>query len=198
MRELNVTEIFHSLQGEGSRAGSANIFIRLQGCKAKDACYASGIRCDTEFESGRPYSAGELLERITDFKCPNIIWTGGEPAQQVTSHLVDLFHEHGYYQAIETSGLFPVPDEIDYVCVSPKVAEHVVAKNFKHVNELRYVRHAGQEIPKPSITADHLYISPHSDGNTLNADNLRHCINLIKANPLWKLSTQLHKAWQIL
>lgn len=196
---LRVNEIFFSLQGEGARAGSANVFVRLQGCKTKDACYASGIRCDTEFESGREMTILEIAMAANATGCPNIIWTGGEPAQQLTAEIVDRFKSIGYFQSIETSGLFAVPGNLDHVCVSPKVAEHVIAKNFPTgVDELRYVRHAGQSIPDPSIDADEYFISPHSDGNHLNQDNLRHCIELVKQNPKWKLSVQLHKIWQVL
>lgn len=197
---LNVSEIFYSLQGEGARAGTANVFVRLQGCKAKDACYASGIKCDTEFESGRAYTIQELYEAVDKYKCGKLIWTGGEPAQQLTADHVAYFKQRGYYQCIETSGLFSVPDGLDYIVVSPKVAEHVVKKNFDNtqVHELRYVRHAGQEIPKPSITALYYCLSPHSDGFTINASNLAHCIELVKQNPDWRLSVQQHKLWNVL
>lgn len=199
--KLNVSEIFYSLQGEGQRAGTRNIFIRLQGCKTKNACFASGVKCDTEFESGREYSIDELLDTIEEYQCVNIIWTGGEPADQLTPEIVQVFSDHGYYQAIETSGLLPVPSNLDYITVSPKVAEHVVAKNFDHINELRYVRHKGQELPEPSITADSYYLSPHSNGMEIDLDNLNHCIGLIKTNASdkpWALSLQMHKIWSVL
>jgi organic radical activating enzyme len=199
---LVVSEIFYSLQGEGARAGTANHFIRLQGCKAKDACYASGVRCDTEFESGYKatldFIEATLRRNGAPKQCANIIWTGGEPASQLTWEIVEWFKEQGYYQCIETSGLLPVPKNLDYVVVSPKVAEHVIAKNFTHVSELRYVRHAGQAIPEPSIEADYYCLSPHSDGFTINRDNLTHCIELCKQNPTWRLSVQQHKLWNVL
>lgn len=196
---LKISEIFYSLQGEGARAGSANVFIRVQGCKAKNACYSMGIRCDTEFESGREIPLEELHQIIQEHPCKNIIWTGGEPASQITNEVVAYFHNLGYYQCIETSGLLPVPDTLDYIVVSPKVAEHVVEKNFpKGVQELRYVRHAGQSIPAPSVKAQHKYLSPHSDGWEINAVNLKHCVALVLENPDWKLSVQQHKTWAVL
>ncbi len=195
---LQVNEIFYSLQGEGARAGSANVFIRLQGCQTKHACFASGVVCDTEFESGREMMLPELLRHVKQFDCKNIIWTGGEPAAQLTEEIISLFNEHLFYQAIETSGLFSVPKNLDWISLSPKVAEHVIEKNFpKGVDELRYVRHAGQSIPKPSIQATHYFISPHSDGTLINSENLKHCIELVKQNPKWKLSLQLHKIWNV-
>lgn len=202
---LKVSEIFYSLQGEGARAGTPTFFIRLQGCKAKNACYALGIRCDTEFESGKEMRLIDIVDWIdlqnskNSTACKEITWTGGEPTDQLTDDIVLWFKENGFYQAIETSGLNPVPKGIDFVCVSPKVAEHVVKKNFPQgVTELRYVRHAGQDIPQPQIIARHYWLSPHSDGFTINDENLKHCINLCLKNPQWKLSVQQHKLWNVL
>lgn len=198
---LNISEIFYSLQGEGARTGTPTVFIRLQGCKTKDACYAMGIRCDTEFESGKQYSIKQIENWINDNAkdCKEITWTGGEPLDQLTEEIVAYFKEKGYLQAIETSGLKPPVKGLDFICVSPKVAEHVVKKNFPNgVTELRYVRHKGQETPQPSIKAEHYWISPHSDGFNINKENLNHCIELCKKNPQWKLSVQSHKLWNVL
>lgn len=196
--KLKISEIFYSIQGEGQRVGTANIFIRTQGCKAKNACFAMGIKCDTEFESGREYTLQELYNEIKKYDCKNIIWTGGEPAQQLTDDIIQYFKEKGYYQCIETSGLFPVSNLIDFVSVSPKVAEHVIKKNFTKVNELRYVRHKGQSIPNPSIEANYYFVSPHSDGFNLNFENIKHCLNLVKDNPKWRISIQMHKIYSVL
>lgn len=196
---MKVSEIFYSLQGEGGRAGRPSIFIRLSGCKAKHACAALGVKCDTEFESGREMTAPDLYSAIKDYPGKEIVWTGGEPTDQLTAETVAYFSNLGYLQAIETSGLNPVPEGIHYVCVSPKVAEHIVKKNFPlGVDELRYVRHTGQSIPEPSVEAKRYFLSPHFDGYELNTDNLRHCIKLCLENPNWQLSVQNHKLWSIL
>lgn len=196
---LKISEIFYSLQGEGARAGTPTIFIRLQGCKAKFACAAMGIKCDTEFESGKEYSLDQLYNFIKDIPSWEITWTGGEPTDQLTDEIISYFKQKGYYQAIETSGLNPVSNGLDFVCISPKVAEHIIKKNFpKGCDELRYVRHKGQEIPQPAIEAKYYWVSPHSDGFTINAENLKHCIELCLQNPKWKLSVQNHKLWNIL
>lgn len=195
---LKVSEIFYHLQGEGARIGSANIFIRLQGCKTKNACFQAGIRCDTEFESGEPVDLDRILWTISKMTCQNIIWTGGEPADQLTAEIVEFFKEKGYFQAIETSGTRAVPENLDYVACSPKVADHVIERNFKTVDEFRYVRHVGQSIPQPTIQARDYFISPHSDGFSINSENLKHCIELCKKNPKWRLSIQMHKLWNVL
>ena len=198
---LRISEIFYSLQGEGERIGTPTVFIRTSGCKAKNACYALGIKCDTEFESGKDITIEEIYQwlQINASQCKEITWTGGEPLDQLTNEITAYFKDKGYYQAIETSGLKPCVENIDFICVSPKVAEHVIAKNFSNrVTELRYVRHKGQDIPQPSIKALHYWLSPHSDGFNINSENLKHCIDLCIKNGQWKLSLQNHKIWNIL
>lgn len=198
---LIVSELFYSLQGEGRRAGEPSIFIRLSGCSVRYACFAGGIRCDTEFASGRGMSLEEIHRWcLTNAPgCTWIVWTGGEPTDQLTEDVVTFFREKGYCQAIETSGIRSVPPGLDWITVSPKVAEHVIARNFPEgVAELKYVRHAGQSIPVPSITAEHYLLSPHSDGRSIHPENLRHCIALCKEHPTWSLSVQQHKLWEVL
>lgn len=185
-----------SLQGEGARAGEASIFIRLAGCDL-----TCGF-CDTEFESGIEMSNEQLLEDINKIrgKCLWIVWTGGEPALQLTKEIVQYFSDKGFMQAIETNGGHRVPENLDFVTVSPKVAEHVLKQKFPDgVTELKYVRHAGQKtVPEPSIAAEHYFLSPVFDGDKPNQENVKHCIQLIKDNPKWKLSLQMHKLLKIL
>lgn len=192
--KLKINEIFYSLQGEGHRAGEASIFIRLTGCDL-----SCGF-CDTEFASGAEMTTEELLEHIKQYPGKWITWTGGEPMLQLTKEIAGVFADAGYKQSIETNGGHPVPLVINWVVVSPKVAEHVVARNFPHgVNELRYAWHAGKmSVPSPTVFAEHKYLSPICDGNRINKRNLDHCIELCKQNPEWRLSVQQHKLWNIL
>lgn len=191
---MNINEIFYSLQGEGFRVGQPTIFIRLSGCDL-----SCGF-CDTEFESGAAMDDDTLLERVRQYPGQWITWTGGEPTLQLTEKTVARFREEGYQQSIETNGNHPVPFNLDWVVVSPKVAEHVLKRNFPGgVDEIRYAWHSGKQgIPEPSIRATHHYLSPIFDGNTPNQQNLHHCINLCLQNPVWSLSLQTHKLTNIL
>lgn len=191
---MKINEIFYSIQGEGYRAGQATIFIRLTGCDL-----ACGF-CDTEFASGKDMTVKELLKHVSRYPGKWITWTGGEPMLQLTEGIVDQFRVAGYKQSIETNGGHPVPFALDWVVVSPKVSEHVLRRNFPNgVDEIRYAWHAGKmSAPNPGINSKERYLSPLCDGNRINAENLRHCIDLCKANPEWKLSVQQHKLWNIL
>ena len=191
--KLRVNEIFYSLQGEGARKGSANIFVRLANCNLE-----CGF-CDTEFESFREFTLDELLEECAQFQCKNIIFTGGEPLLQLNAAVVKAFKKASYFLAIETNGTITPPKGLDWITVSPKVAEHVLVRKYKgvHVNELKYVRNKSQGIPRPKIRADHFYMSPEFEGDYLNIENIGHCIELVKENPSWKLSVQEHKLLKI-
>ena len=120
---LNVNEIFYSLQGEGGRTGQASIFIRLAKCNL--ACSF----CDTDYERGVKMTLEEVLGEIEGWPCKWIVWTGGEPTLQLTDEVVAFFKERGYYQAIETNGTRRVPIGIDYITCSPK-------QHFEKVREL--------------------------------------------------------------
>lgn len=194
--KLKVSEVFYSLQGEGARAGQPSLFVRLSGCDL-----ACGF-CDTEFESGAVMDIEAIHSRLLELstECRWIVWTGGEPSIQLTAEVVRRFKELGYSQAIETNGNRPVPEGLDWVACSPKVAEHVLkATHPNGVDELRYVRHSGQPgIPTPSVNAKRYFLSPMFKGNLPDPKNVRHCIDLCLANPKWELSVQSHKLLMVL
>jgi 7-carboxy-7-deazaguanine synthase len=193
---MKVSEIFFSPQGEGRRSGQFSVFIRLADCNL-----TCGF-CDTDFASGKELSLDELHRYIVHHwpQAQWLCWTGGEPTLSLTQAVVDRFNELGYLQSIETNGSNPVPRGLAWTVVSPKVAEHVLKKNFPDgVDELRYVRHAGQlSVPTPAIKAKEYYISPLFDGDKPNAENLKHCLKLCEQNPQWKISVQLHKLLRVL
>ena len=199
IQQLSVNEIFYSLQGEGARVGEPSIFIRLQGCSAKNACLKSGVECDTEFVSGYTETIEYLYDYFKDWGCRWIVWTGGEPLDQLTQEMIDYFKKKGFLQALETSGIHKPLDGFDHIALSPKIAEHVIIKKWEsyYPHELRYVRREGQHIPETKIEAETYYVSPHSDGNQINKNNLDWCIGLCKSNPKWRLSVQMHKLWEL-
>ena len=198
MKSYSVNEIFYSLQGEGARAGTPNVFVRFAGCNLTCREEVEGFDCDTNFSGGRPLTLGQLLDEIEQSapKCRNVILTGGEPALQINNALISALHSRHYYVAIETNGTKELPEGIDWICVSPKTAEHTL--RIKVASELKYVLHAGQALPKPSIAAAHYILSPafQPDGSVRQVD-LECCILLVKENPKWRLSLQLHKLLKI-
>jgi 7-carboxy-7-deazaguanine synthase len=188
---LKVVEIFQSIQGEGANAGLSCVFIRLAGCNA--ACSF----CDTEWKEGKDMSIREILEEVRKFNSTAIVWTGGEPMLQLDGDILGYFAE--YKNCIETNGSYSVPEEIDYISVSPKFPERVIRSNFDFVDEIRYALAAGDPIPNMDKLpqANNYYLSPIFDGAELNQGNLEYCLNVIKENPKWKLSIQIHKLLKV-
>lgn len=204
-RRYTINEIFFSLQGEGARAGTPNVFVRFTGCNMRCEMKAGkrspgGFDCDTEFESGRPMSARQILAAALTLAPQSgvgVIFTGGEPGLQLDKTLVDAFRAKGFGPlCIETNGTVDVtPLGLDWISLSPKVAEHAV--KIRECAEIKYVRGHGQAIPKPNARARHRFISPAFSGDRLDSDTLRWCVALVKANPGWALSMQQHKTWGI-
>lgn len=199
-KQYYFSEIFYSLQGEGVRTGTANVFVRFAGCNLACDLEASehspgGWRCDTDFSGGMPTTAQDLVALCQELApaCHWIILTGGEPTLQLDQALINTLRGAGYKLAIETNGTTNIDAfALDWLCVSPKTAEHTLRQRTAH--ELKYVRHVQQALPHPRGTADHYLISPafEADGS-VRPETLRWCVQLCKDHPRWRLSLQSHK-----
>lgn len=201
-KQVKINECYLSVQGEGVRAGTVNVFVRFSACNMK--CDVApgpkspgGFACDTEFESGRMLTHDELIAWIKEEAkgCEWIIATGGEPGLQLTAELVAKIRAAGFKIAVETNGSIALPEGIDWITVSPKVAEHAIKQLT--ASEVKYVRGYGQAIPETVVQADHYLISPAFNGMVLEQRVLDWCMALILANPKWRLSMQLHKFIQV-
>jgi 7-carboxy-7-deazaguanine synthase len=108
-----ITEIFKSIQGEGTRAGLSCIFVRLTGCNLRCTW------CDTAyaFHGGKKMSVAEVLARVDELagrvegmlgsqaSIPLVELTGGEPLlQDEIVPLAERLLAAKYEVMIETSG----------------------------------------------------------------------------------------------
>lgn len=204
-----VKEIFYTLQGEGAQAGRPAVFCRFAGCNlwsGREADRESAVCrfCDTDFvgtdgtDGGRFPDAAALAAAVAAQwpvgagGRPYVVCTGGEPLLQLDTPLIDALHAAGFEIAIETNGTKPVPDGIDWVCVSPKAGSQLVVERG---NELKLVFPQAEPEARPenflNLRFDNFFLQP-MDGPD-RTENLRATIAYCLANPSWRLSLQTHK-----
>ncbi|MCY4573052.1 MAG: radical SAM protein, partial [Gemmatimonadetes bacterium] len=102
---VRVTEIFHSIQGESTRAGLPCTFVRLTGCPLR--C----VWCDTAyaFHGGTRLTLDEVMREVEGKGCRLVEITGGEPlVQPGAALLARRLVDEGYTVLIETSGALDV------------------------------------------------------------------------------------------
>jgi 7-carboxy-7-deazaguanine synthase len=117
-----ISEVFHSLQGEGELAGVPSVFVRTSGCNLRCAW------CDTPYASWEPEGEGrevpEVLAEVQKHPAArHVVLTGGEPmiAQDIRV-LASELRSRGYHITVETAATIP-PDGIacDLASLSPKL-----------------------------------------------------------------------------
>lgn len=201
----SIKEIYLTLQGEGYHAGRSAVFCRFAGCnlwsgREQDRPTAICRFCDTEFigtdgEGGGQFEkAEELAETLSALWSgagqPFVVCTGGEPLLQLDLPLLRALHAEGFEVAVETNGTIPIPEGVNWVCVSPKANTEVVVRSG---NELKLVY--PQDALSPEMVNDwdfdHFYLQP-MDGPVRN-DNCLGAVDYCMTHPQWKLSTQIHK-----
>lgn len=98
---VRITEIFHSIQGESSRAGLPCVFVRLTGCSLR--C----TYCDTQYSyfGGEEMSVGDVVTRVSRYETPLVEVTGGEPLEQDAVYpLMERLMAAGHTVMLETGG----------------------------------------------------------------------------------------------
>ena len=144
---FSVKETFYTLQGEGANAGRPAVFCRFSGCNLwsgleRDRAQAICRFCDTDFVGtngaggGKFRTAKDLAAHVQSFwpaaasaGAKLVVCTGGEPALQMTPELVAALHDFDFEIAIETNGTLALPDDIDWVCVSPKAGTELAVRS---------------------------------------------------------------------
>lgn len=203
----SIKEMFYTLQGEGTHAGRPAVFCRFSGCnlwsgREQDRETAQCTFCDTDFvgtegtgggkfesalqlaaAAARLWPAGDTTHRF-------IVLTGGEPLLQADTELIDALHGERFFVAVETNGTLPPPDNLDWVCVSPKAGAPL---QVRRGNELKVV------VPQKGLNLEELagldfgaHLLQPMDGPMLR-ENTTWAIEACLRDPRWKLSLQTHK-----
>ncbi|MBX3726759.1 MAG: 7-carboxy-7-deazaguanine synthase QueE [Xanthomonadales bacterium] len=102
---LRITEVFHSIQGEGDAVGWPTVFVRLTGCPLRCTW------CDTtySFHGGEWRDIDELIAQVAAYCARHVCVTGGEPlAQRRCLDLLVRLCDAGFEVSLETSGALDV------------------------------------------------------------------------------------------
>lgn len=151
IQRMFITEIFRSVQGEGTRAGLPCVFVRLTGCNLRCTW------CDTAyaFHGGKKMSVADVVARVdelcglgpqqkgADAAVPLVELTGGEPLLQEEIYpLAEVLLQRGYTVMIETSGerfVGRLPKQVikivDVKCPDSGEADTFEMKNLQAIDE---------------------------------------------------------------
>jgi len=206
----SVKEVFYSLQGEGFHSGRPAIFCRMSKCNlwtGREADRADAVCqfCDTDFigtdgQNGGKFSDAEALcQHLLQFWPQNasvnpfVVLTGGEPLLQVDDALVQALHAHHFEIAVETNGTKSAPDNIDWICMSPKANAPIILDSG---HELKLVYPQPELMPEKvaDLNFEYFYLQPMDDKDPqVSQSNIKQAVDYCLKNPQWSLSLQTHK-----
>lgn len=214
---FSIKEMFYTLQGEGFHSGRPAVFCRFTGCnlwsgREQDRASATCTFCDTDFVGTNGQHGGKFKDELSLATAINAFWpqgkgrkfvvfTGGEPGLQLTSTLVDALHEQEFECAVESNGTVSLPENLDWVCISPKGKSEVV---INECDELKLVFPQPEAPPErfTFVDARFRYLSPLNDWHQhqifpANNQATRQCIDYCQRHPEWSLTLQSHKVLNI-
>jgi organic radical activating enzyme len=213
---LDVVEIFPTLQGEAFYAGYPAVFIRLGGCNL--ACSF----CDTEFEKYKNLSLTEILDEVVglakneDEKIVRklVVITGGEPMRQPIEKLCEELVKLGFLVQIETNGtLFrELPSEVKVIC-SPKISagkyHKIRADLLPRINAFKFIIRSPESDEESKNLYSYIaevgqsqfgtavYLQPMDEYDEVkNAKNIAYVLSLSQKHGYY-FSMQMHKILQI-
>jgi 7-carboxy-7-deazaguanine synthase len=127
--EIQISEIFYSIQGEGLLAGRPSVFVRLAGCPLR--CNYCDTKYALDSKAGAKMSIDEIVKQVKKYKTDYIVITGGEP--MICPNLPLLCNAlKKYHITIETAGIkFIGGIEYGLMSISPKLSNAYFKKSDK-------------------------------------------------------------------
>ena len=148
-------------------------------------------------------SVQEIVEEVNKYPlAPLVVLTGGEPSLFIDETFVaELKQKMGKKIAIETNGTQLLPNNLDWVTLSPKSAfeggdlEPCV---LTYCDELKVI-YLGQDLTQyDGIEAKHRFLQPcFCENETQRKANMKACVDAVMQNPGWRLSLQIHRVLNI-
>lgn len=208
--QLEIKNIFATLQGEGLHVGVPSVFVRLGGCNL--ACNF----CDTQFEDFLKTPIVDIMWQVDKLSSNKdnirvrrlVVITGGEPFRQNIAPFCEMLLADGFLVQIETNGTLyrELPREVEIVC-SPKntgkgymqlrddllqrvsAIKFIISANDIDYNDVSEVGQSAYNIP--------VFVQPMDEGDAVkNAANVKHALEISQEHG-YRLSLQTHKILNI-
>lgn len=219
LKDYAVNNIYPTVQGEGAQAGTPMTIVRLQGCPV--GC----VFCDTpeswedptQYSGAVPmkregtrlaglaewewYSAGGIAEDVATLGPRWALVTGGEPTWYNLEALTIAFKVYTLKAALETSGVYQITGQWDWITLSPKPAGimRMNAANLQFANEIKWLVGRGHDVEAlekflatwPEYLRHNPVISLQPISCNTKATEI--ATDALMKHPTWKLSLQTHK-----
>ena len=148
-------------------------------------------------------SLQEIVDEVNKYpSAPLVVLTGGEPSLFIGEAFVaEMKQKTGKKIAIETNGTRPLPNNLDWVTLSPKTAFEggdMEPCILKRCDELKVV-YLGQDLAQyDDIEAQHRFLQPcFCEDEKQRQANMKSCVEAVMRHPNWRLSLQIHRVLNI-
>lgn len=191
-------EDFYTIQGEGFYQGHAAYFIRLGGCDV--GCVWCDVKESWDADAHPLVSIDEIVRRAKSSGTKLVVITGGEPAMYDLSLLTKSLQQANLQTNIETSGVYPITGEWNWICFSPKKFKAPDASIYAQANELKVIIYNKSDFTWAEEHASQvnsnckLFLQPEW---SKEKEMLPLIIEYVKSNPKWEVSLQIHKYMNI-
>ncbi|MCF6360657.1 MAG: 7-carboxy-7-deazaguanine synthase QueE [Cyclobacteriaceae bacterium] len=191
-------ETFYSIQGEGYHTGKSAFFIRLSGCDI--GCSWCDVKESWDIENSSLKSVKELVFEAVSHNAKRVIITGGEPTMYDLAPLTSALQTAGIQTHLETSGVYKITGDWDWVCISPKKFKAPLRSEMQKADELKIVvvnksdYSWAQEYAQNVEANCKLFLQPEWEKSSNVIDGIN---EYVKNYPEWRISLQTHKYMNI-
>lgn len=123
---------------------------------------------------------------------PDALWvrfTGDDPVHHLDAPLIDALHDAGWRVAVETAGLLPLKEDVDWITLLVR-QEEILLRQL-HADEVIVVRSRGQGLPTLKLQASHYLLTPTCDNEQVSRSDLMWVRHLVFSSPGWSLTLPL-------
>lgn len=185
---LFVSDIFYSVQGEGSLTGRPMVFVRFSGCNLTCAF------CDEpkHRRKRKRMSIDEIVSIVMEYPAHAVYLTGGEPSMQDLRPIIARLKKVGKFTAVETNGYrFQNIANADHIVYSPKGK----VKHSPLVREMKFIVDEKTDVREilPYAKKIPVHVQPKAKKSIIDKRAVDFCVALVKEHPELRLSLQTHK-----